>query len=141
MKICCYEKFITQSSGTAYISGVRDTRRVPLAQPVPLADATARALATITGVLAPAPQGEGNAPPAWKSLVKMGHMREGQVPVPFILSSGKITPQNQFGWILACLRGRLLPGTAAAHPKVPFSFLSGAPCANATPSWEDGAGA
>jgi len=60
MKICCYEKFITVSSGTAYRSAVRDTRWGSLPGP----GATVRALAAV------------------------GRRREGQVPCALYPSSG-----------------------------------------------------
>ena len=102
MKICCYEKFITVSSGTAYRSAVRDTRWGSLPGP----GATVRALAAV------------------------GRQREGQVPAPFILPLGTVVPQQRVGWLSIGSRGRLRRGAAAARPKVPFS-LHGAPLADA----------
>lgn len=107
MKICCYEKFITRSSGTACISTVCKGRGVPCLQPPP-----AR--------VPPAPI---SCCPAQVLWVRAGCWGAGQTPLSALLPSFFQGCQNRVGGFLPAPTGRLLRGAVASHSKMPSFFF------------------
>lgn len=133
MKICCYEKLMMLSSGTACISAVRNARRG--------SPSAARHSGGPRG-LWPEPasaRGGGWAPRPGNLGLKWVVWERDKSLYPASPRRGKSLPKTSLGGFSPVRGRRLLHGAEAAHPKVPFIFLSDAPFANATRPWEDGA--
>lgn len=119
MKICCYEEFITKSSGTTSGSDCRDFGR------------NQHPSACKGGKCALQP---GNLWPKWV-------VWEGQVPFPFLHPPIQGNHSQKATRVDFCLF--IGAGCSVAQRllilRCLFVFLSDAPIANVTQSWEDGA--